>query len=141
VNTSVIRIDLNDNGIIDDSIRDSIDALLDRNERLRSLFLFDARQMLLSLMCADECGVVWSCLLESRADDLRLIFLFDVREILLSTELCDDECGVVWRYLFEDDDLRNIVAFCTIHTEFAVAKERRRRLQASPPEAKRRRLE
>jgi hypothetical protein len=41
------------------------------NERLRQLFLFDARQMLLSLMCADECGVVWPYLLD--ADDLGFI--------------------------------------------------------------------
>jgi hypothetical protein len=48
------------------SNRDNIDALVDRNKRLRRLFLFDARQMLLSLMCADECGVVWPYLLEKR---------------------------------------------------------------------------
>jgi hypothetical protein len=34
-------------------------ALIARNQRLRRLFLFDARQMLLSVLCADECGVVW----------------------------------------------------------------------------------
>jgi hypothetical protein len=28
------------------------------------MLLFDARRMLLSLMCADECGVVWPYLLE-----------------------------------------------------------------------------
>jgi hypothetical protein len=28
------------------------------------MFLFDARRMLLSIMCADECGVVWPYLLE-----------------------------------------------------------------------------
>jgi hypothetical protein len=39
------------------------DSLIARNGRLRRLFLFDARQMLLSRAamngCADECGVVW----------------------------------------------------------------------------------
>jgi hypothetical protein len=33
------------------------------------MFLFDARQMLLSLMCADECGVEWPYLLESGDKD------------------------------------------------------------------------
>jgi hypothetical protein len=36
-----------------------IDKLLARNDRLRHLFLFDARKMLLSVLCADECGVLW----------------------------------------------------------------------------------
>jgi hypothetical protein len=40
--------------------------LTDRNKRLGRLFLFDARRMLLSVMCADECGVVWPYLLEHR---------------------------------------------------------------------------
>jgi hypothetical protein len=39
-----------------------------REKRLRHLFLFDARKMLLSLMCADECGVVWPYLLDG--DDM-----------------------------------------------------------------------
>jgi hypothetical protein len=33
------------------------------------MFFFDARQMLLSVMCADECGVVWPYLLESGDKD------------------------------------------------------------------------
>jgi hypothetical protein len=45
-----------------------VNASIDRNRRFRRLHLFDARQMLLSLMCADECGVVWPYLLEG--DDL-----------------------------------------------------------------------
>jgi hypothetical protein len=44
--------------------RARLNALIARNKRLRHLFLFDARQMLLSLMCADECGVVWPYLLK-----------------------------------------------------------------------------
>jgi hypothetical protein len=40
-----------------------------RNKRLRRLFLFDARRMLLSVMCADECGVVWPYLLDSGDTD------------------------------------------------------------------------
>jgi hypothetical protein len=39
--------------------------LIDRNKRFRHLFLFDAWRMLLSLMCADECGVVWPYFLEN----------------------------------------------------------------------------
>jgi hypothetical protein len=70
VNTSVTTIDLDYNEI-DDSNRASLNALIDRNRRLRCLFLFDARQMLLSLMggCADECSVVWPYLLERRDTD------------------------------------------------------------------------
>jgi hypothetical protein len=61
VNTSVTFINLNE---IDDSKLAILDDLLDRNERLRRLFLFDARQMLLSVLCADECGVVWPYVLD-----------------------------------------------------------------------------
>jgi hypothetical protein len=68
VNTSVTEIDLSFNGI-DTLSSNSVDALLSRNKRLRSLFLFDARQMLLSLMCADECSVVWPYLLGSGDKD------------------------------------------------------------------------
>jgi hypothetical protein len=35
-----------------------------------NLFIFDARKMLLSLMCADECGVVWPYLLEAADADV-----------------------------------------------------------------------
>jgi hypothetical protein len=49
VNTSEIEIDL----------FDDFGELMARNKRLRHLFLFDARNMLLSVLCADECGVVW----------------------------------------------------------------------------------
>jgi hypothetical protein len=70
VNTSVTRIDLDDNDIGDDCVA-SIKELLVRNARFRCLFLFDARQMLLSLMggCADECSVVWPYLLGSGDKD------------------------------------------------------------------------
>jgi Ran GTPase-activating protein (RanGAP) involved in mRNA processing and transport len=68
VNTSLTSIDLDDNPI-DESIRTNVDALVARNKRYRSLVLFDARQMLLSLMCADECGVVWPYLLGSGNTD------------------------------------------------------------------------
>jgi methyl-accepting chemotaxis protein len=44
-------------------------VLVARNRRLRQLFLFDARRMLLSLMCADECSVVWPYLLKSGDTD------------------------------------------------------------------------
>jgi hypothetical protein len=69
VNASVVKIDLDGNAIDIKSNRARFNALVDRNKRLRSLFLFDARKMLLSLMCADECGVVWPYLLES--DELK----------------------------------------------------------------------
>jgi hypothetical protein len=62
VNTSVTTIGIGDNQIIDTSVS-MITEFASRNERLQQLFLFDARQMLLSVMCADECGVVWPYLL------------------------------------------------------------------------------
>jgi hypothetical protein len=86
----------------------SLDSLMARNKRFRSLFLFDARRMLLSLMCADECGVVWPYLLGSGNTDGKVA-------------------------------PSNLEA---IRAEFSVVvAERRRRLHASAPEAKRRRLE
>jgi hypothetical protein len=54
---------------IDESNRASFIALTARNERLSHLFLFDARRMLLTLMCADECGVVWPYLIGSGNTD------------------------------------------------------------------------
>jgi hypothetical protein len=47
------------NNDINASILATVRGLIARNKRLRHLFLFDARRMLLSVMCADECGVVW----------------------------------------------------------------------------------
>jgi hypothetical protein len=70
VNTSVTTIYLDDNTIAADRVA-NIKELLVRNARFRCLFLFDARQMLLSLMggCADECSVVWPYLLGSGDKD------------------------------------------------------------------------
>jgi hypothetical protein len=62
VNTTLMRTGIFKNG--KKSFKD-VDKLIMRNKRFRCLFLFDARRMLLSLMCADECGVVWPYLLES----------------------------------------------------------------------------
>jgi hypothetical protein len=53
--------------VIEKSNRASVDALIARNKRFRSLFLFDARQMLMSRLCSDEFGVLWSY--ESSAGD------------------------------------------------------------------------
>jgi hypothetical protein len=65
VNTTVTQIDLIGNKI-GEATRASIDALLACNERFRRLILFDdAQRQLLSLMCADECGVVWPYLLKN----------------------------------------------------------------------------
>jgi Ran GTPase-activating protein (RanGAP) involved in mRNA processing and transport len=64
INLSVTFIDLDGNPIAAEHIA-SIKELVDRNLRFRRLFLFHARKMLLSLLCADECGVVWPYLLES----------------------------------------------------------------------------
>jgi hypothetical protein len=63
VNTSVTGINLDSTGV-GTEVASSIKALLARNKRRRHLFLFDARQMLLSVLCADECGVVWPYVLE-----------------------------------------------------------------------------
>jgi hypothetical protein len=63
VNSTVTFIDL---GAYDSKL---VRSLMARNTRFRRIFLFDARQMRLSLMCADECGVVWPYLLESGDTD------------------------------------------------------------------------
>jgi hypothetical protein len=70
VNTSVTQFYLGYNGM-DAADSAHLDELIARNNRLRQLFLFDARRMLLSLMCADECGVVWPYLLDG--DDLEYV--------------------------------------------------------------------
>jgi hypothetical protein len=67
VNTSVTKVNLSGNEI-DAS---GVNKLIARNERLRQLFLFDARKMLLTVLCADECGALWPYLLEG--DDLGVI--------------------------------------------------------------------
>jgi hypothetical protein len=82
VNTSVTTIGLGGNGV-----DKSIIAMINRSIHLRPLFIYDARQMLLSLMCADECGVVWPYLLgrgnknvavPDDIDELRATFAFIV---------------------------------------------------------------
>jgi hypothetical protein len=74
VNASVTKINFDEvdaenasefgNALIASALADALSA---RNQRFRHLFLFDARQMLLSAMCTDWCGIVWPYLLE--ADD------------------------------------------------------------------------
>jgi hypothetical protein len=56
INTSVTNINFCDCEISD---LDNINTLLTRNERFRRMFVLDARKMLLSVLCSDECGVVW----------------------------------------------------------------------------------
>jgi hypothetical protein len=78
-NTSVTNIDFSYNDIDDEGAVALADALkfntsvttidIARNKRLRHLFLFDAWRMLLSLMCADKCGVVWLFFLENGGKD------------------------------------------------------------------------
>jgi hypothetical protein len=68
-NTSVANLFLKGNGI-DASARALVGAVIARNNRLRYLFLFDARRMLLSLMCVDECGVVWPYWLDADERDV-----------------------------------------------------------------------
>jgi hypothetical protein len=72
VNTSLTSIDLDipSDNRVGRWICAIVRKLLARNKRLRCLFLFDARQMLLSLMCADECSVVWPYLLDSGNADI-----------------------------------------------------------------------
>jgi hypothetical protein len=57
VNTSVTQIDFDEDRDCKGHVK--VVELLARNRRLRHLFLFDARQMLLSVLCAEESGVVW----------------------------------------------------------------------------------
>jgi hypothetical protein len=65
VNTTITQLFLDFNGINVNVVMASVDELIARNRRLRRLFLVDARQMLLSVLCADECGAVWSYLLDN----------------------------------------------------------------------------
>jgi hypothetical protein len=60
----VTAIDLTDNGL-DESVCAIVDIMLARNRRFRCLLLFDARRVLLSRLCNDEVGVVWSYFLAS----------------------------------------------------------------------------
>jgi hypothetical protein len=62
VNTSVIRIDFDARNCEADSV--IIKNGVARNKR--RLFLFDARRMLLLVMCADWCRVVWPYVLTKR---------------------------------------------------------------------------
>jgi hypothetical protein len=64
---------------------------------------------------------------------------------MLLSLMCADECGVVWPYLLESDELKDgIVASDNVEalrTELqGVVAERRRRLQVTVPDAKRRRF-
>jgi hypothetical protein len=73
VNTSVTAINVvsSKQAIrVTQSLLDKLNELVARNQRLRLLFLSDARQMLLSVMCIDEGGVVLSFLPDdsTRAD-------------------------------------------------------------------------
>jgi hypothetical protein len=79
VNTSVTVINLDTTGVSYEDVL-SINALLDRNQRLRRLFLFDARQMLLSVLCADDCVVVWPFLL--KGDNLAAVKARNVAETI-----------------------------------------------------------
>jgi hypothetical protein len=65
----MVKLDFDAYGI-DESHPANVDELLARNERLGHLFFFDARQMLLSVMCADWCGVVWPYLLDNDEMDV-----------------------------------------------------------------------
>jgi hypothetical protein len=67
VNTSLTSVFFGFDNAIDASKIGCVNALLSRNKRLRSLFLFDARQMLLSRLCGDEFGVLWSYFIASSA--------------------------------------------------------------------------
>jgi hypothetical protein len=67
VNTSLTKLNLSDCVFHTDEgdamALAYVGTLVARNMRFSRLFLFDARWKLLSLMCADECGVVWPYLL------------------------------------------------------------------------------
>jgi predicted HTH domain antitoxin len=56
--TALTSLELYGNEIGDDTLV-KFDELCTRNERLRCLFLYDARQFLLTLLSPDACGVLW----------------------------------------------------------------------------------
>jgi hypothetical protein len=100
INSTVINLNVNFYGA---RVNDVAHTLIARNRRLRHLFLFDARQMLLSLMCADECGVVWPYLLE----------------------YVDTSTGII------DSTHNNACAIATLRAEFALIVEERHRRAAN----------
>jgi hypothetical protein len=84
VNTSLTNINLEDNGIRCKRALALVDEAIARNNRLRHLFLFDAQQMLLSVMCADWCGVVWPYVLAGDDDTTHVTVTPDDVETLLA---------------------------------------------------------
>jgi hypothetical protein len=65
----VTNIDLSNTGFGHVDLSVHFRTVIARNQRLRHLFLFDAWRMLLSLMCADECGVLRPYFLENADKD------------------------------------------------------------------------
>jgi hypothetical protein len=59
VNTVLTKLYLHHLNQVSKTQRKLVDELLGRNKRIRCLFFFDARQMLLLALCSDELGVVW----------------------------------------------------------------------------------
>jgi hypothetical protein len=80
-----------------------VNELLARNERLKSLFLYDAWKMLLSALCSDECGVVWP--------------YFMGEHFAVCSTFCDDDGREV---------PGKIKALCAVFA--SIVKERRRRV-------------
>jgi hypothetical protein len=68
VNTLITTLSLEENAV-SASKRATIDELLARNDRLRHFFFFETRQLLKSLICDDELGVLWSYFVENDDDN------------------------------------------------------------------------
>jgi hypothetical protein len=86
-NTSVTKLDYKNNRMERyASNRKIVDKLTARNARLRKLFLFDAQQMLLSVMCADLCGVVWPYVFDEENESGRRRQPLDKIDVGLSSD-------------------------------------------------------
>jgi hypothetical protein len=87
---------------IAESTRAVVEDLLVRNKRLRALFLFDARQMLLTLLSPGACGVLWPYFVADVTDgveapddieELRAVYAAIVKERRLRAAPVTDDAG------------------------------------------------
>ena len=83
---------------------DEIARLCERNKCLRRLFLYDAREMLCSVLCADECSLVWPYLqydkedyeMPDKIEELRIVHaeIVDERQLRVVGSSTDEQTGL-----------------------------------------------
>jgi hypothetical protein len=140
VSTSLLGMHI-ENNAMDESNSTSLSILFARNVRFRSPFLFDDRQMLLSLMCADECSDAWLYLLGDDGHDTE-----DGIIAADAAELIRPEFGVVveerrLRRLEKAADQGPVQSFLSSLSESIIRRVPMWLMSQVVPEAKRRRRE